>query len=156
IGIPAVLEMASSLGIHEHLVPDLSLALGSSETTLVELTQVYTTFAAGGKIVKPIFILEVRDRTNKLLQENVGLGERVEADPNQPGFSATAETEKAAEAQLDTPEVMKEIRSQVDRTDNPLALPEGYGLDPMTAYLMTDLLRAVVQEGTGIRAKALG
>ena len=34
-------------------------------------------------------------------------------------------------------------------------LPRGYSLDPVTAYLMTDMLTAVVQSGTGHRVRAL-
>jgi penicillin-binding protein 1A len=33
--------------------------------------------------------------------------------------------------------------------------PAGYAVDPVTAFLITDLMQAVVQEGTGSRAKAL-
>jgi penicillin-binding protein 1A len=35
-------------------------------------------------------------------------------------------------------------------------LPSDYQLEPVDAYLMTEMLRAVVQEGTGGRAKELG
>jgi penicillin-binding protein 1A len=37
-----------------------------------------------------------------------------------------------------------------------MRLPPGYALDPVTSYLMTDMLQAVVREGTGWRAKRLG
>jgi penicillin-binding protein 1A len=160
IGIPSVLETAASLGIRGRLVPDLSLALGSSEVTLVELLQAYSTFAANGKIVKPIFILEIRDRNDQLLEENVRLAERVEEtegaeeeEEEAGAFSASAKQAKPPE--LDETEVMGEIRTEVDRADDPLALPEGYGLDPVTSYLMTHMLRAVVEEGTGARARTL-
>ena len=66
-----------------------------------------------------------------------------------------AEQEAAEEDELSAEQLLTEIRSAVDREDDPDALPSGYALDPVIAYLMTDLLLAVVQEGTGWRAKAL-
>ncbi|TDJ01314.1 MAG: PBP1A family penicillin-binding protein [Deltaproteobacteria bacterium] len=141
IGIPPVLEMAHATGIRASLEANLSLALGSSEVTLTELVRAYATFASGGRRVTPRFILEVRDREGKLLEENVPL--------------LPADQEAAEQDQFSIEQLLAEIRSTVDREDDPDALPPGYMLDPVIAYLMTDLLRAVVQEGTGWRAKAL-
>ncbi len=141
IGIPPVLEMANATGIRASLEANLSLALGSSEVTLTELVRAYATFASGGRRVTPRFILEVRDREGELLEENVPL--------------LPADQEAAEQDELSIEQLLAEIRSAVDREDDPDALPPGYMLDPVIAYLMTDLLRAVVQEGTGWRAKAL-
>ena len=141
IGLAPVLETANAMGIRASLEANLSLALGASEVTLAELVRAYATFAAGGRRVTPTFILEIRDRQGKLLEEKV---------PLLPSEQAAATQE---EATLD--ELLAEIRSAVDHEDDPDVLPPGYGVDPVTAYLVTDLLRAVVQEGTGWRAKAL-
>ncbi len=141
IGIPPVLEIANAIGIRASLEANLSLALGSSEVTLAELVRAYATFASGGRRVTPTFILEIRDRQGKLLEANT---------PVLPGDQEVTEQEDVPLDQL-----LAEIRTAVDREDDPDALPPGYVIDPITAYLMIDLLRAVVQEGTGWRAKAL-
>lgn len=141
IGLPPVLEMANAVGIQGSLEANLSLALGSSEVTLAELVRAYATFASGGRRVTPVFILEIRDRDGNLLEENVPL--------------LPAEQELGPEDGSTLEQLLAEIRTAVDREDDPDALPSGYALDPVTAYLITDLLRAVVQEGTGWRAKAL-
>lgn len=149
IGIPPVLEIAQSLGIGAELEPNLSLALGASEVTLAELVRAYGVFAAGGRLIQPVFIREVRDREGTLLAENVAL-------PLDGAIDVAAPAD--GEAEPDYPEeldVIAEIRERVDRADDPDALPEGFGLDPVSAYLMTDLLKAVVQEGTGWRVRAL-
>jgi penicillin-binding protein 1A len=145
IGIPPVLLMAEALGINRSLEANLSLALGASEVTPAELVRAYATFASGGRPVKPIFTLEIRDRDGVPLEENVPL------------LPSERELEPDGEPDHDTLErLLDEIRASVDREDDRDGLPPGYALDPVTAYLMTDLLRAVVQEGTGWRAKALG
>ena len=143
IGIPAVLQRASALGIKEELEPNLSLALGSSEVTMLEMVRAYGAFATGGRLVEPVFILEIRDRNGQVLESNVRLGQNGQA----PVAADAAEQNPA--------ELAAEIQSEVDREDDPDALPAGFGLDPVTSYLMTDMLRAVVEEGTGTRAKAL-
>ena len=143
IGIPSVLQRAGALGIKEDLEPNLALALGSSEVTVLEMVRAYTAFAAAGRMVEPVFILEIRDRNGKLLESNVRL--------NQTGQAPVA----ADAAQQDPGPIVEEIKTEMDRADDPESLPPGYGLDPVTSYLMTDMLRAVVEEGTGTRAKAL-
>lgn len=45
----AVIAFAKQFGIHSRLLPNLSLALGTSETTLIELTAAYGVFPNGGK-----------------------------------------------------------------------------------------------------------
>ena len=105
IGIKHAINYARHMGINSPLNADLSLALGSSGVSLVELTKAYSVFANGGMLVKPIYITKIIDRNGKILEEN------------QPSFSESISQE--------------------------------------TAYVMTDLLKAVVTEGTGWRAKAL-
>ncbi|MEN0002366.1 MAG: transglycosylase domain-containing protein, partial [Pseudomonadota bacterium] len=48
VGSGSVIEAAVRLGITSRLDPNASLALGTSEVSLMELTSAYTTFAAGG------------------------------------------------------------------------------------------------------------
>lgn len=105
IGVNYAIEYARQLGIESKLDKDLSLALGSSGLSLLELTRAYSVFANAGMLVNPVFITKVVDRNGKVLEEN------------QPSFSEAISRE--------------------------------------TAFVMTDLLKAVVSEGTGWRAKAL-
>ena len=62
-----VIDMAHKLGIASDLTPTPSVALGSSELTLLELTAAYAPFANGGGAVAPHGILEVRDGDGRLL-----------------------------------------------------------------------------------------
>lgn len=67
MGIGAVLETARALGVESPLGKNLSIALGSSEVTLLEMTRAYGVFAAGGILYPTTFTLEVRDREGRVL-----------------------------------------------------------------------------------------
>jgi penicillin-binding protein 1A len=105
IGVHYAIQYAKRMGIKSHLSPDLSLALGSSGISLMEITRAYAIFANRGVMVEPIFIDRIVDRSGRIIEENQPLTREV--------------------------------------------------LSNETAYVMTDLLKAVIQEGTGWRVKAL-
>ena len=46
----------------------MSMALGSSSLTMVELSRAYSTFATYGKIIEPYFIENVKDRNGSILK----------------------------------------------------------------------------------------
>jgi penicillin-binding protein 1A len=65
LGPSPVVDFAHHLSIKSSLAPNLSLALGTSEVTLLELVSVYQVFANGGIWVEPSGIVEVRDHHGK-------------------------------------------------------------------------------------------
>jgi penicillin-binding protein 1A len=71
IGIDYISDYAKKLGISSPLQNDLSMALGSSSLSLLELTKAYAVFANQGKIFRPIFIKKILDRDGNLLEENL-------------------------------------------------------------------------------------
>ncbi|MDE2293580.1 MAG: hypothetical protein KGL53_15975, partial [Elusimicrobia bacterium] len=77
IGVDRVIEMARRLGVATPLKPELGLALGDSEVTLLELTGVYCAFDNGGLRVEPYGIEEVVDPQGAVLEAHRGLPERV-------------------------------------------------------------------------------
>jgi 1A family penicillin-binding protein len=70
VGTDKVTDAARRMGIQSHLEPVLSLALGTSEVTLVELTAAYGTLANGGIYSQPWWIERVEDRDGKVLEQN--------------------------------------------------------------------------------------
>jgi penicillin-binding protein 1A len=60
-------EAARRVGIRSELRPDGSLALGTSEVTLLELTSAYGAFASGGKLVEPHIVRRVRTGSGRVL-----------------------------------------------------------------------------------------
>jgi penicillin-binding protein 1A len=70
VGIERVVSLAKNLGITSRIKPDLTLALGSSEVSLLEMTGAYTAFANQGNYTPPVFIERIIDRDGKILEEN--------------------------------------------------------------------------------------
>ncbi|GKS59829.1 penicillin-binding protein 1A [Nitrospira sp.] len=69
IGIKNVVEFAKAVGVTSPLAPDLSLALGSSSVSLMELTSVYGVFGNQGTRVDPYVITMVKDKNGQVLEE---------------------------------------------------------------------------------------
>jgi penicillin-binding protein 1A len=69
VGPPVVVDYARRMGITSQLTPTLSLALGASEVTLLDLTKAYTTFPNLGSWVWPSFVTEVQDRWGRTILE---------------------------------------------------------------------------------------
>jgi penicillin-binding protein 1A len=70
-GLDKVVSMARNLGITTpHLPNDLSLALGSTSVTPMEMAVVYSCFENGGKKVVPYAVREVRDNSDTVLEKN--------------------------------------------------------------------------------------
>jgi penicillin-binding protein 1A len=69
IGTKRVADVAHRLGISGKIVPDLSMAIGTTEVTLLELTAAYGTFANNGMSVWPFGIMSIKDKTGFLLYQ---------------------------------------------------------------------------------------
>jgi penicillin-binding protein 1A len=106
VGPSSVIRLAHQLGIESPLSPNLSLALGTSEVTLLELTSAYAVFANAGEWIQPYSITEVLDSDEKVIWEVSPL--------------KTTAMSKAG------------------------------------AAIITNMLQAVIDDGTGKRAKVLG
>ena len=74
VGVDRVVRTARRLGITTELDRHPSLALGTSEVTLLDLTGAYATFANGGPGVLPYGITRIRTRGGKVLYERSGSG----------------------------------------------------------------------------------
>ena len=61
IGIKKIAKFATDLNIYDNPEELLSLSLGSSETTLLKLTNAYCSFVNGGKLLTPKFIDRIQD-----------------------------------------------------------------------------------------------
>lgn len=122
IGLNYTANYARQLGIDTPLTRDLTMGLGSTAVTPLEMLTAYTVFANGGVLVPPTYITRIRDRNGRILES---------IDP------ADFQDGMAADQRL--------IRKPPRRV-----------ISPETAYLITNIMESVVQNGTGWRAKALG
>ena len=106
LGPSSVAQFTHQLGIKSHLASDLSLALGTSEVNLMDMTAAYAVFPNKGQRVAPYGILEVVDRQGRVIWRT--------------------------------------------KPQKRLVLSRS------TAAIITNMLEAVVKEGTGRRARILG
>ena len=128
IGISYVINYAKKLGITSPLNADLTLALGSSGVSLMELTRAYAVFDNGGRLVGPIYVKRIENRDGEILENNEPLW----------GLSVTG---AVGEPDSVAGEQGSAFGKQV--------------ISPQTAYLMTSMMESVVQQGTGRRARVL-
>lgn len=70
VGVDKTINYGRLMGITSPLARDLSLALGSSGVTLMELTTAFATLANMGARPQPIFITKLTDKSGKVLEEN--------------------------------------------------------------------------------------
>ncbi len=106
VGLSRTIQVARRFGISSPLDLNLSLALGTSDMTLIELTSAYGALANQGQWLPPTTIRYVTDPQGKLLEEH-----------------------------------LPEPREAVS---------------PETAFVITHMLKGVVERGTGQAAKVLG
>jgi penicillin-binding protein 1A len=74
VGVDAVVATAHRLGITSELNHDISLALGTAEVSLMELTGAYAAFASGGDGAWPYGIAEIKDRDGTVIYHRSGSG----------------------------------------------------------------------------------
>ena len=77
LGTGVVTSYARRLGVRSRLVGDLSLALGTSEVNLLELTSAYGVFANQGIRTTPSYVLRVEDKNGKVLEQTRTTAEEV-------------------------------------------------------------------------------
>jgi len=69
IGIGYVIDYAHKLGIESPLAQDLSIALGSSGVSLLEIVRAYSVFTNLGEQVEPVFVTRIVNQDGHVLEE---------------------------------------------------------------------------------------
>ncbi|HEY5513789.1 MAG TPA: PBP1A family penicillin-binding protein [Geomonas sp.] len=141
IGVSAAIEYAKKLGITSPMSGNLTLALGSSSLTPMELTSAYAVFASGGYRTTPYFVTRVLDRDGQVLEEV--------AAPKIPVFTRVSSASDGADGENAAPVQTLQAVPAGGLSAIPVISPE-------TAFIMTNLMESVVSSGTGGRARALG
>jgi penicillin-binding protein 1A len=67
LGPNSVARFGYDLGLESNLAPNLSLALGTSEVTLLDLTAAYAVFPNRGSRIKPFGVMEVIDPKGRII-----------------------------------------------------------------------------------------
>lgn len=152
--VPVATEYSQRLGIFSPLNPDFTLVLGSSSVTLYEMTKAFSQFGRLGKRTRPVVIHKVLDHNGNPLTGPMSLDLRYEKE--------TADIEKKFDEKRKAYLDLIQSNPEEARTKVPDSLfffedPDQL-IRPTTAYLITTILKAAVEErgGTGGRARAVG
>ncbi len=68
LGTDYIIDYARRLGIQSDISQNLSIALGSSGLSLLELVNAYSVFSNLGYLIEPVFITKIFDRDGNLLE----------------------------------------------------------------------------------------
>jgi len=77
VGVDKVRDLAKSAGISEPITADLSLALGATGVSLLEITGAYAPFVCGGQFTSSILITRIEDGAGRVLMKNKPESRRV-------------------------------------------------------------------------------
>ena len=142
VGFDSVIETARKMGVTSPLGRNLSLSLGTSEVSLLELTSAYTVFPDSGVHVTPTLIKRIEDRFGNVLEDNTDLPLLDESEIPAPTPRKEFRELWTETAQKGAEHPAKERPTRVQAA-----------ISPQTAYIMTALLHGGVTQGTGARLK---
>ncbi len=142
MGVDTAIEHLTRFGFDPESLPrSLSISLGSTAATPLEIARGYAVFANNGRLTRPYFIARVEDAD----------GNPVELEPVS---GASCE-----DCGIDTPddnEAELTAARAMDR-DIPLGPAEPVqAISPQNAFLVRNMMRQVIRSGTGRKALALG
>ena len=126
LGLKKILQLSKDLDIYNEIPELLSVSLGSAETTLLQITNAYSTFVNGGKKINPILIERIQDRRGKTIYNS----EKRECI----GCDKFSETESLI------PYIRDNYKQAISKE---------------TAYQILSMLEGTIQRGTGKRLKDL-
>lgn len=127
VGMPEVVNTVRRFGIGDKMQPQLAMALGAGEVSLLKLTTAYGMLANGGKAIRPSFIDSVQDRDGVVIfRHDNRYCDRCRGDIADPALP---------------PEL-------IDSRD--------IVADPLTRYQIVSMMQGVVERGTGRRVYMKG
>lgn len=125
VGMDSFLNMLDNLHFEQRFPRQLSLALGATEVSLEKLTESYTVLATLGQHWNPVRIQQVQDRTGHSLIRSVA-GHRCQVCHINPVIGLNKHMQPAKQT-----------------------------IDAATAFVTVNMMKGVIQRGTGVRARAL-
>ncbi len=126
LGIDKIINFSKKLNIYENPEELMSVSLGSAETTLLNITSAYCSFANGGKLVSPVIIDRIQDSLGNTIFNNE---------------KRFCENCDKISYQGNNIPIINNSFEQI--------------FSPQTAYQMTSILEGAIQRGTGKKLKDL-
>ena len=129
IGVRTFLKNALKFGVYKKVdEPNLSMALGSGDTTLLDLTSAFAKIINGGKNMKPFLVDRVQDRNGKTVYK-----------------SDERECENCSNIDWVPNSLPPEVKDEREQLS-----------DPVSLYQIVNILQGVVERGSGWMARIPG
>lgn len=143
MGVQHAVEHIARFGFDREQLPhNLSLALGSSEVTPLQMARAYAVLANGGYLIDPYFIRRIEDGDGRPIHR--AQPKVVCADCPRPGSATITEVQGDADG----------VVIHGGESDPPRHAPRV--ISAQNRYLMYSMLQDVIRRGTATRARALG
>ena len=172
VGIERARQLFMDFGLEEEQIPrNYTIALGTPQVLPVQMATGYATFANGGYRIQPHFIKRIEDASGKVIYETKPEYACIPCinDPNAYNEPQPEEAEKQQEG--DVKEITNQTlddaaaasETQITATDSDKASKTNSDyrqaqriLKSSSAYDMANILRDVIQHGTGRAALKIG
>ncbi len=163
VGVNYTVDYVNRFGFEAERLPrDLSLSLGTSTVTPLELTRAYGVFANGGYLVDPWLIDRIEDADGHVVYQHLPAIACDDCPMPVPGMTETDANETLLEAEEsdDGRHAGEELEEHHGLEGAPAELfslqPRAPRvLEPQTAYVMDSMLQEVIRSGTGRRVAQL-
>lgn len=142
VGVDKVISFSKRLGINATLPNDMSIGLGSFGISLAELVKAYAVLANGGHKLTLKSIISLKDRNGKIYEAEKA-----------PVPTAEPLTEPEPIETIVSDEATPVEEKKINPWHQNLSGNQVY--DPRLAYVMTNILKGVVQNGTAGAAKGI-
>jgi len=140
VGVRKIMNIFSRFGLEIVTEENLSIALGSFGVNLLDLVSAYAIFPNAGRLVEPVSILSITDKNGTVFQIDE---KKKEKRLLEKGIIRPVSSADTSSTGVDTP-------TSFDFTQG---LKGRQVYDQRLAYVMTGLLKGVIQNGTGRPAK---
>ncbi|TGY89600.1 penicillin-binding protein 1A [Marinicauda algicola] len=128
LGMGPIVAIGERFRIYDDLQPNLSMALGAGETTLIRLISAYAAIVNGGRYIEPTILDRVQDRS----------GDTIYVHDQRPCAGCVVEDWGPGVEEPELPPLGERV------------------IDEVTAYQIVHMLEGAVQRGTGTQLRELG
>ena len=162
VGIERTRQLFMDFGLHENQIPrNYTIALGTPQVLPIQMATGYATFANGGYRIQPHFIDRIEDAYGKVIYQSnpeyacISCINQTDAEQPESAEAVTPDDE-VIEVTNPTLAVEKELTQlQLDESKSQYRQAQRI-LKSSSAYDMTNILRDVIQHGTGRAALKIG
>ena len=169
IGVDYVTALLRKLGISTTIMKVYSMALGSNDMKLSEVTRAFGIFPTGGILPEYIFVKKITDRYGYVLEQNQPA--KVDAFEKQIEVGSHVQQALVSQMESNADNLRKDLWTEAQRFIkrdylelSPFEeiilygkhIPDGYVMNPKTIYTMVGIMQEIVQRGTAYRVRSLG